>query len=168
MASQYTRPTPGVKLAHAVHVAHDVLHVIPCSMSTPGSAVAPYNQGSTDVLTPSAVSSHKSDAIHALGEVLKTVIHKSVGVFSTENELDAAVNIVDGFVRAMIPEGSISALVSEGARAMKEDVSQRTPPGGAVAANVMSGPVLDYTKLAQAILAEQRKMQPEIGGSASS
>lgn len=156
-----------VKLAHLRHVAHDVLHVLLCSMSTPGAALAPYNQGSTDVLTPSAVSSPKTSAIMQLGEVLKTVLHKSVGVFHSENDLDAAVNIVDDFVRAMLGSADTSAVMTDAFRAAKEDVTMRTPPGGAVA-NVVTGPVLDYSKLAQAILAEQRKYQIENEGTPSS
>ena len=88
---------------------------------------------------------------------MKTVFHNTPA-FSSENDLDNAINVVDSFVKAFIPGGEMAAIPTDGARAVKEDVTLRTPPGGAVA-NVVSGPVLDYSKLAQAIIAEQRKQQ---------
>lgn len=168
MAQPYTQPGQAVKLAPSEHVAHDVLHVLPCGMSTPGTAVAPYNQGSAPdkVVEPSAVSSPKTSSIVQLGEVLKTVLHKSVGVFSSENDMDAAVNIVDDFVRSMTAGSDLGGIMTDTFRAAKEDVAQRIPPGGAVA-NVSTGPQLDYSKLAQAILAEQRKYQIENGSGTS-
>ena len=139
-------------------------------MSTPGAAVAPY-QGSapatSSVVSPSAVSSPKSNATFALGEILKTVLHK-VPAFASENDLDNAINVVDSWVKSSIPSSEVPAIFMDNARAAKEDVTQRTPPGGAVA-NIVTGPVLDYSKLAQAILAEQRKYQQQVeGGSTSS
>lgn len=144
-----------------MHVALHVLHVVHSGMSTPGTAIASYSQGAapanSPAVEPSAVSTPKSNAVFQLGEVLKTVLHKSL-TFSNENDLDAAIGVVDSFVKTMIPAAEMPAIFMEGARAVKEDVTQRIPPGGAVA-NVVSGPVLDYSKLAQAILAEQRKYQ---------
>jgi anionic cell wall polymer biosynthesis LytR-Cps2A-Psr (LCP) family protein len=139
-------------------------------MSTPGTAVVSYSPGSAPaerpIVEPSAVSSPKSNAVFQLGEVLKTVLHKTLA-FSNENDLDAAVNTVDSFVKTFIPVAEMPAIFMEGARAIKEDVTQRIPPGGAMA-NVVSGPVLDYSKLAQAILAEQRKYQATIEGDKTS
>jgi hypothetical protein len=131
-------------------------------MSTPaGATIAPYSTAQSPAnppVNPAAVSSGKSSAIYALGEVLKTMIHKTLA-FSTESDLDNAVRIVDKFVGAFVPGSEMSALLTGDARAAKEDVSLRVPPQGAA---VISGPVLDYTKLAQAILAEQKRL--EAGG----
>jgi hypothetical protein len=137
-------------------------------MSTPGGAVAPYTQGSATppapvvydgpppVVEPSAMSSAKSSAVFRLGQVLKTVIHNSRS-FLSENDVDAAISVVDSFVGAFIPGGELAALVTGVERAAKEDVSQRVAPG--MTQQVMGGPVLDYQKLAQAILAEQKRLQ---------
>jgi hypothetical protein len=132
-------------------------------MSTPGTQVAAYSQGvvSTEPVDPSAVSSAKSGAVFALGEVLKTVLHK-LPVFSVETDLDNAISVINKFVSAFVPGGEMDALVTGAERAVKEDVSQRIPPGGVVP-NVYTGPQLDYTKLAQAILAEQRKTEVTSG-----
>jgi hypothetical protein len=133
-------------------------------MSTPASAaVAPYEgalAADKSVVTPSAVSGPKASAIFQLGEVLKTVIHRTQ-TFAGEADMDNAMNVIDSFVHAFVPSHEMMALMTGDQRAAKEDVSLRTPPGGAVA-NVVTGPVLDYSKLAQAILAEQRKYQAEI------
>jgi hypothetical protein len=130
-------------------------------MSTPGTAVAPY-QGSAPPdkgVSASAVSSAKSSAVFSLGQVLKTVIMKAQ-VFAHENDLDNAIRTVDDFVRAFVPGGEMPALLTGAEYAAKEDVTQRIPPGGAPV-NVSTAPQMDYAKLAQAILAEQRKMQIE-------
>lgn len=133
-------------------------------MSTPGGAVAPYATGAApaQVVIPTAVSSAKSSATFALGEVLKTVIHNS-RAFLTENDLDKAVSVVDDFVKTMVPGNEMSALVTGAERAAKEDVTQRVAPN--MTAAVVTGPQLDYTKLAQAILAEQRRLTQGEGNS---
>jgi len=124
-------------------------------MTEQSGAVSPYTNGGT-VVSPSAVSSAKSAAVFNLGEMLKTVVHKMPSLH-TEAEVDNAVNVIDAFVRAFVPNSEMVALRTGEERAAKEDVSLRVPPGGVP--TVVSGPVLDYAKLAQAILAEQRKLQ---------
>jgi hypothetical protein len=129
-------------------------------MSTPAGAIAPY-QGPSDqapvaTVEPTATSSGKSSAVFKLGEVLKTIIHNSRS-FLSENDVDAAINVVDSFVGAFIPGGELPALLTGAERAAKEDVSQRVAPG--MTQQVMGGPALDYQKLAQAILAEQKRLQ---------
>lgn len=121
-------------------------------MSTPSTTVA--IQGTNATVTPSAVSSASSGAIFALGEVLKTILHK-LPVFSVESDLDAAINVIDKWVGSSVSNGELSALLTGAERAAKEDVSLRIPPGGA-APNIYSGPQLDYAKLAEAILAAQK------------
>lgn len=141
------------------YIAQNVLHVVRWSMSTPGGAVAPYTPGSapvTAVVEPSAITSGKSTAVFRLGQVLKTVIHNS-RAFASENDVDAAISAVDSFVGAFIPGGEMAALLTDGVRAAKEDVSQRVAPG--MTRQVVGGPVLDYQLLAQAILAEQKRLQ---------
>ena len=130
-------------------------------MSTPGGALAPYSQvpppaAPVDVVTPTAVSTAKSSAVFRLGEVLKTVIHNSRS-FLSEPDVDTAINVVEDFVSAFVPGGELTALFTGAERAAKEDVSQRVAPG--MTRQVVGGPVLDYQKLAQAILAEQKRLQ---------
>jgi hypothetical protein len=72
--------------------------------------------------------------------------------------VDNAVNVVEAFVAAHVSSDEMSALGGTDRRAPREDVSKRVPPNGAAAA-IVQGPVLDYAKLAQAILSEQRKIQ---------
>jgi hypothetical protein len=136
-------------------------------MSTPSGVVTPYATQApvtpaVPVVEPAAVSSAKSGAVFRLGEVLKTVIHNSRS-FLSEPDVDAAVNVVDSFVQAFVPGGELAALFTGAERAAKEDVSQRVAPG--MTQQVTGGPVLDYQKLAQAILAEQKRLQLGDGSS---
>lgn len=134
-----------------------------------GAAVAPYPGGSPaspastppQVIQPAAIASPKSVAVHDFGQVLKHLISNS-HVFSTENAVDAALNVVDAFTSAFIPGAELPALLTGAERAMKEDVTKRIPPGGPMQ-TVMAGPVIDYRQLAQAILAEQKRLQLESG-----
>ena len=135
-----------------------------CMSMPPGAQVAPYNQGAPApaVITPTAVASNRSSAVFQLGQMLKTVIHNS-RVFANEADLDNAVNVVDKFVGAFVPGSELPALLTGDERAAKEDVTQRVAPNTSA---VVTGPVLDYTKLAQAILNEQER-RGLTGGSAS-
>lgn len=111
---------------------------------------------SSPVVEPASVSSPKDIAVFGLGEVLKTLIHNA-GAFSAENDVLKAVGAVDNFLQHFtggINPATVNALGDM--RASVEDVSQRIPPGGYPAV-VQQGITLDYTKLAQAILAEQQK-----------
>jgi hypothetical protein len=129
-------------------------------MSTPGATIAPYQTGqvSTEPVSASAVASAKSSTLFGLGEVLKTLLHNAVGAFHTEGDLDAAIAVVEKFVGAWVPGSEIAALLTGDQRAPKEDVTKRIPPGGVVQ-QVVQGPVIDYSALAKAILAEQQKYQ---------
>jgi hypothetical protein len=129
-------------------------------MSTPGGAVAPYTSGSppspSGVIEPTAVSTPRSAAVHALGGVLKTMIHNG-RMFVNEKDIDDAMNVVDTFVGAFVPGAELPALLTGAERAVREDVSQRIPPGGAPAPAAYAGPAIDYAKLAEAIVAVQRR-----------
>lgn len=126
-------------------------------MSTPNGAVVPVTNGGNDVVSPSAISGPKPAAVHGLGEVLMTLIHRTNAFHSEDDQLKAD-NAVRAFVNAHVSDSERASFDPGDTRAAREDVSLRTPPGGAPAA-VYTGPVLDYTKLAQAILAEQQKAQ---------
>lgn len=125
-------------------------------MSTPNGAVVPVTNGGGNVVQPSAISGPKPAAVHGLGEVLMTLIHRT-NAFHSEDEQIAADNAVRAYVDAHVSSSDRASFDPGDTRAAREDVSLRTPPGGAPA--VYTGPVLDYTKLAQAILAEQQKAQ---------
>jgi hypothetical protein len=162
--AEYTRT--GEPSTWAFHQLREWLTVVELwyndGMSTPGGAIAPYQTGqvSTEPVSPSAVSSAKSGAVFALGEVLKTLLHNAVGAFHTEGDLDAAIRVVDKFVGAHVPGSEMDALLTGDQRAPKEDVTKRIPPGGVVQP-VITGPVIDYQALAKAILAEQQKYQAQ-------
>lgn len=109
----------------------------------------------TVVSSPPRVSSPSPGAVFRLGELLKTLLHQSVGVFKNENDLLRALTVVDDFVRAFVPGSAMAALVTGDEQAAREDVSQRTPPTMSNPATAYPG--LDYARLAQAILAAQRE-----------
>lgn len=112
------------------------------------------------VITPSAVAGPKAAAVHALGEVLKTMIHMS-HYFATENLQDAALVTVDKFVGAFTTSSELSAIKTGDERAAKEDVTKRIPPGGAMQMP-SNAPAIDYMKLAEAIVAVQQRSQQAI------
>lgn len=125
-------------------------------MSTPnGGAVATYTPDNDSVIEPTAMSGPKPAAVHGLGQVILTLIHRT-NAFQSEAEQDAATNAVNAYVAAHVSDADLRTFDPGDVRAEKEDVSLRTPPGGAAAA-VVAGPVLDYAKLAQAILAAQKE-----------
>jgi hypothetical protein len=115
---------------------------------------APYDGGA---LEPSAIASPLSIATTSVGEIIKNLVQHSQG-FHSENQTDAAMSSVDKWVAHSVGDEA-SAIDRSEVRAPKEDVSLRVPPGGYVPATVLAGPILDYTKLAQAILAEQARLQ---------
>lgn len=134
-------------------------------MDTPSRAPAPFQRVQPDnraavaagPIEPSAIASGRSSAIFSLGDVLRRLIDHSLA-FPTENAKLAAYNTVNDYVGAHVADRELSALMTGDERAPVEDVSQRTPPniGGPVA---YTAPGLDYTKLAQAILREQQRLQ---------
>lgn len=131
-------------------------------MSTPnGGAVATYSPDN-GVVSPSAISGPKPAAIHGLGEVLMTLIHRT-NAFHSEDEQLKADNAVRAFVDAHVSDSERQSFDPGETRAAREDVSLRTPPGGAAPA-VVAGPVLDYAKLAQAILAAQKEQAQVTSG----
>jgi hypothetical protein len=129
----------------------------PASNPVSSAQVEPYNSN-TRVIEPTAVAGPRSAAVHALGEVLKTMIHNA-HYFPTENLVDAAMNTVDKWVAASTSSSEIAAIITGNERAPKEDVTKRTPPGGS--AMPVAGPAIDYRLLAEAIVAAQNRKQLE-------
>jgi|SRR5215831_8194861 hypothetical protein len=120
-------------------------------MSTPTAQVA--RKGPADVdkpVEPTAMANGETVAKHGVGEILKTLVHHSLA-FPTEDSTNAAFLAVDKWV------GDTAGMDTDNARAPIEDVSQRIPPGGVTPTSVVQGPVIDYNKLAQAILAAQKE-----------
>lgn len=132
-----------------------------CRMDPQGGAVAPFQPGgaAVPVVSPTAIASGKSTAVFAFADVLKTVVHALPMAFHSESGIEAADAAIDAYVGAHVPASEMSAILTGDERAPKEDVSLRIPPGGGVQGQVLTGPVLDYAKLARAILMEQAKMQ---------
>lgn len=113
--------------------------------------------GSLEPISPTAIASGKSAGTVAFANVLKTVVSALPMAFHSENGVDAAHRAIDSYVNARVPASEMQALLTGDERAAKEDVSLRIPPGGVTSGQVLVGPVLDYGKLARAILAEQQK-----------
>lgn len=124
----------------------------------PGAFLAPaepQQRSLAQIVEPTAVAQAQPSAVFALGEVLKFLIHNS-RAFHTENAQDDAMNTVDKFVRAFTTSSDMQALSTGEERAAKEDVTLRTPPGGAPAVS-MTGPAINYAALAKALLDEQER-----------
>ena len=143
-----------------------------CGMTVPGTvdnstSLVVNSQASTQVdpvvptLYPTSVSGPQSAAVHALGEVLKTLIHNS-HFFPTENAVDSAMSAVDKWVSTSVKSSELGAILTGNERAAKEDVTKRIPPGGPNMVAV--GPQIDYRQLAEAIIAAQQRLALE-GGS---
>lgn len=105
------------------------------------------------------MSSPSPGAVFRLGELLKTIVHQSVGVFKNENDLLAALTTVDDFVHAFVPGSAMAALATGDEQAAREDVSQRVAPTMSNPATAYPG--LDYGRLARAILAAQQEAVAE-------
>ena len=122
----------------------------------PGAFLAPAEPREPDVVVmPSAVAQAQPSAVFALGEVLKNLVRLS-RAFHSENDEDNAMNVIDKFVKAFASPSDMRALATGDQRAPKEDVSLRVPPGGA-AVSIATGPVIDYSALAKALLDEQQR-----------
>jgi hypothetical protein len=137
-------------------------------MTTPPRAPAPYRPvppsqaGDSGVVVPSAIAQAKPSATFALGGILRKLIDHSLA-FASENAKLAAHQVVDDFINSHVGFQEMQALATGEERAPVEDVTKRVAPGGAPQLQLPSAP-LDYTKLAQAILAEQARLsaQPQI------
>ena len=119
-------------------------------MTAPESGLEPF-QGGPDVtvVSPSAVSGPAPSAAWDLGQVLTDLVHRS-GAYHSESQVDAATAAINRWVSASVPVSAKRALSTGDERAVKEDVTQRVPPGGAVQAIVT--PPIDYDRLAQALV----------------
>lgn len=126
-------------------------------MSTPATpAPAPAAWAPARVVTPAATATPKSAAVVKLGEILKAIVTSLPQAFAHENGILDALSTIDAFVGGFVPGAEFPALADIDRVAAVEDVTKRMPPGGAVA--VATGPAIDYTALARAILAEQRRL----------
>lgn len=90
-----------------------------------------------------------------MGELLKVIVRRSVGLFHSEVDQDNALNTIDKWVATAVSKSGMRALATGDEHAPKEDVTLRTPPGGPVAPPAAPG--LDYDKLAAAILRVQEQ-----------
>lgn len=116
-------------------------------MSTPDTAPVPYTEGT---VRASAVAGPQPAAAFALGGVLRDLVHRS-GAYHSEGDQDAAIVAVNKWVSAQVSASDKRALAVGDEHAPKEDVSQRTPPGGAFVA-VSNVPAIDYDRLAAALV----------------
>src|SRR5713101_2956653 len=117
----------------------------------PGSALTRTIPG--EVITPDAVLDPASVPAHAFFNVMRDLVHRAV--YHTELEKNAALDVVDTFERRFIPVQDRKYVVLETDMAGREDVSQRVPPRGGHAPLPSNVPVIDYARLAAAIVAAQ-------------
>lgn len=125
----------------------------------------PYQGGGAvagEVITPrpAATANAQQSAVYKFGELMKGVLHRSVGVFHNEADLLDALNIVDAFVKTFVPASVANVLSTGEQMAPREDVSLRIPPNQGHAP-VPAAPGLDYDKLAAAILRVQQAQQAQ-------
>lgn len=107
---------------------------------------------------PSAVAGQTPSAVFKLGQVLKELIHAVPAAFAGENDLLAAVSSVDEFIKAFVPAAALPALLTGEQRAPVEDVSKRIPPQGVAYVVPSNLPVIDYDKLAMAMVKAQMEL----------
>jgi hypothetical protein len=119
------------------------------AMSTPAGALAPTIQG--DVVAPSAVVGPLAFPAHNFLNVIRDVIHRG-NVYHSEDDLKSALATVDDFERRFISNDH-QHVVGEDDAAPHEDVSARIPPRGGYAPVPSTAPVIDYNKLAAALMA---------------
>lgn len=128
----------------------------------------PVATASGDVLTgklsrpiaPTAVAQQIPSAVFAIGAVLKDLIHSS-RAFHSENQVLEAYKAVDTFLKAFVPASALPALMTGDERAAVEDVTKRIPPQGVAFAVPTNLPVIDYDKLALAMVRAQQMIAAE-------
>jgi hypothetical protein len=129
------------------------------------AGLAPRSVVTGQVVEPTAYVDPKSVTVHSLADVLRTLVHRSVGAFHTEADQDKAMKAINDWERQQLNASSLRALLEENpGRAEKEDVSLRIPPNN-VAPTAVQGQPIDYNKLAAAIVAaQQAAMNPPVEG----
>jgi hypothetical protein len=128
-------------------------------MSTPYGGVVPRTVAG-EVIQPTAMIDGKSEATHAVANVLRTLVQRSVGAYHNETDLDNALRAVSTWERGQINASTLNALHNESpGQADKEDVSLRLPPNstGPVSATIAQS--IDYNRLAAAVAAHMLAAQ---------
>lgn len=110
---------------------------------------------------PSAIAGQTPSAVFKLGQVLKEIIHALPAAFAGENDVLAAINDVDTFIKAFVPAAALPALMTGDQRAPVEDVSKRIPPQGVAYVVPANVPVIDYDRLAMAMVRAQQQLAAE-------
>lgn len=113
------------------------------------------------VVTPSAIAGPVGSAVFAIGQVLKDIIHNS-GSYRNENDVLAALGAVDSLVNAFLKDSERPAVATGEERAPIEDVSLRKPPPGYTVPGPVVNQVIDYDKLAAAIVRMQMQYAPQV------
>lgn len=131
-------------------------------MTTP----VPVSQGTVQgrVVSPSATANAQQSTFFKLGELLKSLVHAVPSAFSSENEVLAAFDTIEKFVKANVTGSAIKALATGDERAPVEDVSKRPAPNATGYTVPVSGTgAIDYEKLAAYIVREMASQsQPSI------
>lgn len=120
------------------------------AMSTPAGALAPTTIPG-EVVTPAAVVGPLAFPAHDFLATVKTLIHRS-GAFHNEDDLKDALASVDNYERAVL-KSDHQHVVSEGDAAPHEDVTMREAPRTGSVPVPSNAPQIDYSRLAQALMA---------------
>lgn len=107
---------------------------------------------------PAAVAGQTPSAVYKLGQVLKEIVHGIPAAFAGENDVLAAITAIDEFIKAFVPAAALPALLTGDERASVEDVSKRIPPQGVAYVVPSNVPVIDYDKLAMAMVRAQQEL----------
>jgi hypothetical protein len=134
----------------------------PVSVTTAGGQVLAGKVSRPDrPVNPSAIAQQVPSAAYGIAQVLKDLIHSS-RAYHSENQVLEAYKAVETFMKAFIPASALPALLTGDERAPIEDVSKRIPPSGVAFSVPTNVPVIDYDKLALAMVRAQAAYQAEV------
>lgn len=112
-------------------------------------------------IEPTAIAGQTPSAVYKLAQVLKEIVHAIPAAFAGENDVLAALNVIDDFTKAFVPASALGALLTGAERAAVEDVSKRIPPQGVAYVVPSNMPVIDYDRLAMAMVRAQQQLAAE-------
>lgn len=113
-------------------------------------------QGGTvqsSVVSPTRTIPKEPYSSHGFFNVIRDIVHRG-NVYHSEVDQNAALDAIDKHEQHQLAE-NLPYVISDTDRAGREDVTLRTPPGGAVLPNAVATQGIDYDKLAAAIVRAQ-------------
>lgn len=113
------------------------------------------------VVSPAATANGSQSAVFGLAQVIKELIHGTPQAFTSEIQALNALTSVDKWVKAHVPVSALNAVRDGTERAEIEDVSKRPAPNGVSYSIPTTAPVIDYDKLAEAMVRAQMRIAAE-------